>query len=71
MTIYVLFLCFMQINRCNQIQSPYPNPFTTIAECEKFKAGYDQNGRATESLARRGMRYVCMKKTVPTFQPAE
>jgi hypothetical protein len=80
MTIYILFLCFKINGECQPMSGVSgPTPYATLRECEDAKKPYTQTfslTRPTEAVDedgfnRRGMKLVCMKKTVPTWEPAE
>jgi len=60
-TIFAIMLCYY--GQCRM--DPYNQTFRTLAECQRAKA-------IPERAMRGGpVRYICVKKAMPTWQPAE
>jgi len=80
MTIYILFLCFKITGQCQAMSGAFgPTIYESLSACEDAKKPYTQTFSLThpteavdkDGFNNRGTKLVCMKKTVPAWEPAE
>jgi hypothetical protein len=68
MVIYAIFICFIGIPAYAAPCQDHPawGPFDTLVNCQHYKFTVEHsNGGSPELLAEKGVKYVCMKETVP------
>jgi hypothetical protein len=69
MIIYALFYCFVSAPQVPCVQAQ--GPFDSVEACEEMKGRYQAVDMATgRRVDPPGIKYICMKKTVPTWEPA-